>query len=128
MIQILGVDRSYVGGLAFGFTAYDPAHVDSDELPDDSDLLLDRKEYWVVNKDVCRGPEIGDELCFHLTLNGRYREGILGRGEEINKDVCRGPEMVSRDGGGDCGPPSIVKEVSTGTFTLRRPSFDSKFE
>ncbi|KAK3095851.1 hypothetical protein FSP39_020003 [Pinctada imbricata] len=73
VIQILGVDRSYVGGLAFGFTAFDPVHVNSEELPDDSDLLLDRKEYWVVNKDVCRAPEIGDELCFHLSLNGEVK-------------------------------------------------------
>ncbi|KAJ8317635.1 hypothetical protein KUTeg_005539 [Tegillarca granosa] len=70
ILQVLGVDRSYVGGLAFGCTACDPSKVKPEELPDDSDLLLDRPEYWVVNKDVCRFPEVGDELCFHLTLEG----------------------------------------------------------
>lgn len=71
VIQVLGIERSFIGGLAVGFTACDPREVTREDLPDDSDMLLDRKEYWVVNKDVCRTPEIGDELCFHLTLNGR---------------------------------------------------------
>nr|KAG5700647.1 hypothetical protein BaRGS_015477 [Batillaria attramentaria] len=33
-------------------------------------LLLDRPEYWVVNKDVCRNPEVGDELSFAVTNEG----------------------------------------------------------
>lgn len=73
VIQVLGIERSFIGGLAVGFTACDPREVTREDLPDDSDMLLDRKEYWVVNKDVCRTPEIGDELCFHLTLNGEVR-------------------------------------------------------
>ncbi len=72
VIQILGIDRSYVGGLAFGLTACNPSLVLANELPDDSDLLLDRSEYWVVNKDVCRTPDIGDELSFFLTNEGKY--------------------------------------------------------
>ncbi|XP_022340554.2 protein neuralized-like isoform X2 [Crassostrea virginica] len=73
VIQVLGIERSFIGGLAVGFTACDPREVTCEDLPDDSDMLLDRKEYWVVNKDVCRTPEVGDELCFHLTLNGEVR-------------------------------------------------------
>ncbi|XP_067656898.1 protein neuralized-like isoform X1 [Haliotis asinina] len=73
VIQILGIDRSYVGGLAFGMTACDPNRISTDDLPDDSDLLLDRPEYWVVNKDVCRTPDIGDELSFFLTNEGEVR-------------------------------------------------------
>ncbi|XP_076104058.1 protein neuralized-like isoform X1 [Mytilus galloprovincialis] len=73
VLQVLGIDRSYVGGLAVGFTTCSPDSVSQSELPDDADLLLDRMEYWVVNKDVYRSPEIGDELCFHLTNDGEVR-------------------------------------------------------
>ena len=71
VIQIWAVDPDFVGGLAFGMTACDPQTVKVQELPDDSDLLLDRPEYWVVNKDVCSSSEIGDELTFHLTEEGK---------------------------------------------------------
>uniref|UniRef100_A0A2C9K4A1 RING-type domain-containing protein n=1 Tax=Biomphalaria glabrata TaxID=6526 RepID=A0A2C9K4A1_BIOGL len=71
--QVLSIDRSFFGGLGFGLTACDPSTVDPGSLPDDSDLLLDRLEYWVVNKDICRNPEIGDELSFHLTESGEVR-------------------------------------------------------
>ncbi|CAH1783445.1 unnamed protein product, partial [Owenia fusiformis] len=70
VIQLLALDRAYVGGMAFGLTACDPASLINVELPDDSDLLLDRPEYWVVNKDVCRAPEIGDELSFSMSNDG----------------------------------------------------------
>ena len=70
VIQILAVDKAYVRGLAFGMTATDPNTINTADLPDDSDLLLDRPEYWVVNKDVCANAEIGDELSFHLTEEG----------------------------------------------------------
>ncbi|XP_069140016.1 protein neuralized-like isoform X2 [Argopecten irradians] len=73
VIQVLGVDRSYVGGLGVGLTACNPSRVQLDDLPDDSDLLLDRPEYWVVNKDVCRSPDVGDELCFHLSNEGELK-------------------------------------------------------
>ncbi|XP_041370418.1 protein neuralized-like [Gigantopelta aegis] len=73
VIQILGVDRSYTGGLAFGLTACNPSALSPFDLPDDSDLLLDRQEYWVVNKDVCRSPDVGDELSFYLTGEGEVR-------------------------------------------------------
>lgn len=71
VVQVKGVDRSFIGGLAFGFTSCDPTTLKMEELPDDADLLLDRLEYWVVNKDVCRSPEIEDELSFYLTNDGR---------------------------------------------------------
>ncbi|GFR91453.1 protein neuralized [Elysia marginata] len=62
VLQVLSIDRSFIGGLGFGLTACDPSTVDPSSLPDDSDHLLDRLEYWVVNKDVCRNPEVGDEI------------------------------------------------------------------
>ncbi|XP_076460383.1 protein neuralized-like isoform X2 [Babylonia areolata] len=70
VLQILGVDRSYIGGLGLGLTACDPDTITPAQLPDDADLLLDRPEYWVVNKDVCRNPEVGDELSFAITGEG----------------------------------------------------------
>lgn len=73
VIQVQGVDRSFIGGLAFGFTSCDPSLIKPEELPDDADLLLDRLEYWVVNKDVCRTPELEDELSFYLTKDGEVQ-------------------------------------------------------
>jgi len=72
-ISILAIDASFSGSLAFGLTCCDPAALRTDLLPDDSDLLLDRPEYWVVNKDVCAGPEVGDQLIFHLTKQGKHK-------------------------------------------------------
>ncbi|XP_013420757.1 protein neuralized isoform X2 [Lingula anatina] len=79
VIQILGIDRTYVGGLAFGLTACDPSALTPSELPDDSDLLLDRPEYWVVNKDVCSLAELGDELSFTMSSEGEVYYGRNGR-------------------------------------------------
>ena len=74
VIQITSIlsadDGVYIGGLAFGMTTCDPADLTSGDLPDDSDLLLDRLEYWIVNKDVCLKPQVGDKLSFHLTPQG----------------------------------------------------------
>lgn len=70
IIEVAAVDLDYVGGLAFGMTTCDPAEVRVTELPDDSDQLLDRPEYWVVHKDVCVKPEVGDRLTFYLTRKG----------------------------------------------------------
>lgn len=72
VVQILSIDYAYTGGLAFGMTACDPGSIQPADLPDDSDLLLDRPEYWVVNKDVCSNPEVGDELSFGLTEEGMF--------------------------------------------------------
>ena len=70
VIQVMSVDSAYTGGLAFGMTCCDPSILQVDALPDDSDLLLDRPEYWIVNKDVCANADVGDELTFHLTEEG----------------------------------------------------------
>ena len=74
----MSVDKSFEGGIAFGMTSCDPLAIKMDELPDDSDLLLDRPEYWVVNKDVCTNPEVRDELSFHLTHDGEFAVLFLG--------------------------------------------------
>lgn len=61
----------YVGALAFGLTSCDPSNLQASELPDDSDLLIDRPEYWVVSKDVANCPQRGDELSFCVTPTGK---------------------------------------------------------
>ena len=50
VVQILATENMYIGSLAFGLTSCDPASLDPERLPEDSDMLLDRSEYWVVSK------------------------------------------------------------------------------
>lgn len=73
VVQILATETMYVGALALGLTSCDPATLQLQDLPDDSDLLLDRPEYWVVSKDVAATPQRGDELNFCVTLNGEVQ-------------------------------------------------------
>ncbi|XP_075222418.1 E3 ubiquitin-protein ligase neur isoform X3 [Lycorma delicatula] len=73
LIQVLATDSVYLGALALGLTSCDPATLQPNDLPDDSDLLLDRPEYWVVSKDVASCPQRGDELAFCITHNGEVQ-------------------------------------------------------
>ncbi|PSN32945.1 hypothetical protein C0J52_22556, partial [Blattella germanica] len=70
VIQVLATEPMYVGALALGLTSCDPATIQGADLPEDSDLLLDRPEYWVVSKDVASCPQRGDELSFCITHTG----------------------------------------------------------
>lgn len=70
MISIQAVTNEYSGGLAFGMTSCNPGGINELLLPDDSDLLLDFPDYWVVHKDVYTKPDVNDELSFHLTTSG----------------------------------------------------------
>merc|ERR1711997_414501 len=70
VIQVLETEQSYIGSLAFGLTNCDPSSIDLRVLPEDSDLLLDRPEYWVVSKDVANNPDVGDELSFMINSDG----------------------------------------------------------
>eukprot|EP00093_Oithona_nana_P001981 01981.XXX_7785_9386_1 [CDS] Oithona nana genome sequencing. len=70
VIQVLGNEDSYIGSLAFGLTNCDPSTLNVKDLPEDSDLLLDRPEYWVVSKDVASCPPKGDELSFTIKTDG----------------------------------------------------------
>jgi len=74
VIQVLSVDPAYTGGLAFGVTCCNPDTLRVEMLPDDSDMLLDRPEYWVVNKDVCAKAQVADELTFYLTEDGKCHD------------------------------------------------------
>lgn len=73
IVQILRTGSEYVGALALGLTSCDPASLQSSDLPDDSDMLLDRPEYWVVSKDVAATPVRGDEISFCVTSNGEVQ-------------------------------------------------------
>lgn len=73
IVQILRTEHMYVGALALGLTSCDPASLQSTDLPDDSDMLLDRPEYWVVSKDVASTPVRGDEICFCVTSSGEVQ-------------------------------------------------------
>jgi len=70
VVQVLANEDSYIGSLAFGLTNCDPGTFDASLLPEDSDLLLDRPEYWVVSKDVANSPAQGDELSFTIKTDG----------------------------------------------------------
>jgi len=70
VVQVLANEDSYIGSLAFGLTNCDPGTFNVSELPEDSDLLLDRPEYWVVSKDVANSPAQGDELSFTVKNDG----------------------------------------------------------
>ena len=69
-IQIVSVTGEYRGGLTFGVTSADLSKVNSSNLPSNSDDLLDRSEYWVVNKDVSVNLKKGEELVFSFVQPG----------------------------------------------------------
>ena len=75
------------GGLGFGMTATDPATVLAAELPDDADQLLDRPEYWVVNKDVCSPLDVADQLSFHLTTDGERCHAVGSKSLFFRKKI-----------------------------------------
>ncbi|XP_063708017.1 protein neuralized [Culicoides brevitarsis] len=73
IIQILKTENMYVGSMALGLTSCDPALLQPHcDLPDDSDLLLDRREYWVLSKDVADLQKY-DEIKFCLMPNGELQ-------------------------------------------------------
>ena len=70
VVQVVGTEESFIGSLAFGLTSCNPSAINVKNLPEDSDLLLDRPEYWVVVKDVASSPKVGDELSFRVNRDG----------------------------------------------------------
>ena len=82
-VRVLETESSYIGSLAFGLTGADPRQMERNELPDDSDLLSQRPEYWVHTKDVLPNPHAGDELCFTLGLDGAVLCSINGGPQHV---------------------------------------------
>lgn len=70
IVQILKTEQMYLGALALGLTSCNPAALQPSDLPNDSDFLLDRPEYWVVSKDIASQPQRGDEIAFFVAPNG----------------------------------------------------------
>lgn len=71
IIQVLKTDELYTGSLAFGLTTCNPSTLNTDDLPDDPHILLDRPEYWIVIKDIANRPIAGDEIAFKITETGQ---------------------------------------------------------
>lgn len=83
VVKVLETESTYIGSLAFGLTGADPRQLNSSELPEDSDLLTQRPEYWVHTKDVLPHPHAGDEICFTLALDGAVLCSINGGNQRI---------------------------------------------
>lgn len=69
----------YFGALMFGLTSCDPASLHAGDLPADPDVLLDRKEYWVVHRGFPM-PCPGDVFSFTLLPSGEVHHGVNGVG------------------------------------------------
>ena len=78
VVRILETESSYIGSLAFGLTSADPRFLKSSELPEDSDSLSRRPEYWVSSKDVLPDPQDGDEVSFTVCLDGAVLCSVNG--------------------------------------------------
>ncbi|XP_026472645.1 protein neuralized-like isoform X2 [Ctenocephalides felis] len=69
IVHVMSTEPMFVGALALGLTSCDPATLTQSDLPDDSDMLLDRPEYWVVTK-TAGNPERDDRISFCVTATG----------------------------------------------------------
>ncbi|XP_019635825.1 PREDICTED: protein neuralized-like [Branchiostoma belcheri] len=90
-VQVIEVTPRYLGGLAFGVTSCDPQLLNAFiDLPDDSESLMDRPEYWVIYKDLSV-PDEGDQLTFTINSEGELRHHVNGvdKGVLIHVDVSQ---------------------------------------
>lgn len=71
--QVLGTEPMFQGCLGLGLTSCDPANLSQSDLPDDSNFLLDRPEYWVLSRDFARNLNKGDEISFCIQQNGEVQ-------------------------------------------------------
>lgn len=76
-VEVGHLGLPYFGALLFGLTSCDPASLHAGDLPADPQLLLDRKEYWVVHRGVPM-PCSGDVLSFSLLASGEVHYGVNG--------------------------------------------------
>ena len=76
-VEVGHLGLPYLGTLLFGMTSCDPAGLQACDLPSDPNLLLDRKEYWVVYRGFPM-PCSGDVLSFCLLPNGEVHHGVNG--------------------------------------------------
>ncbi|CAL9706895.1 unnamed protein product [Knipowitschia caucasica] len=90
-VEVGHLGLPYFGALLFGLTSCDPASLHAADLPADPELLLDRKEYWVVHRGIpisCSG----DVLSFTLLSTGEVQHAIngVGRGRLLCVDSSQG--------------------------------------
>ncbi|XP_029020918.1 E3 ubiquitin-protein ligase NEURL1B isoform X2 [Betta splendens] len=78
-VEVGHLGLPYFGALLFGLTSCDPAGLHAGELPADPEVLLDRKEYWVVHRGFPT-PCSGDVLSFSVLPNGEVHHGVNGVG------------------------------------------------
>ncbi|KAJ8943695.1 hypothetical protein NQ314_009668 [Rhamnusium bicolor] len=73
VVQLLGTEPMFQGCLGLGLTSCDPSTLTHNDLPDDSNFLLDRPEYWVLSRDFARNLNKGDEISFCISQNGEVQ-------------------------------------------------------
>lgn len=78
-VEVGHMGLPYFGALMFGLTSCDPANLHAGDLPADPDVLLDRKEYWVVHRGFPM-PCPGDVFSFTLLPSGEVHHGVNGVG------------------------------------------------
>ncbi|XP_041847197.1 E3 ubiquitin-protein ligase NEURL1B isoform X1 [Melanotaenia boesemani] len=78
-VEVGHLGLPYFGALSFGLTSCDPACLHAGDLPADPEVLLDRKEYWVVHRGFPM-PCSGDVLNFSLLSSGEVHHGVNGVG------------------------------------------------
>lgn len=78
-VEVGHLGLPYFGALSFGLTSCDPAGLHAADLPADPEVLLDRKEYWVMHRGFPI-PCSGDVLSFSLLSSGEVHHGVNGVG------------------------------------------------
>ncbi|VDO19826.1 unnamed protein product [Heligmosomoides polygyrus] len=73
VIEVVGVQQLYKGGLAFGVTCCDPSTLRATDLPDDSSDLIEMPQYWVGIKDIALQPRVNTVLSFWITDSGEVK-------------------------------------------------------
>lgn len=73
VVQILATEQMFEGCLGLGLTSCDPSTLQPSDLPDDSNFLLDRLEYWVISRDLVRSFNVGDEISFCISPTGEVQ-------------------------------------------------------
>ncbi|KAK9962887.1 hypothetical protein ABG768_006126 [Culter alburnus] len=76
-VEVGHLGLPYFGALLFGMTSCDPGTLSAGDLPADPEVLLDRKEYWVVYRGF-PVPTAGDVLSFTFLPNGEVHHGVNG--------------------------------------------------
>jgi hypothetical protein len=85
-IQIVDIDSTEIDinnntisetSLAFGCTNFLIDKINKIDLPNDSYDLLNRSEYWIVNKNILNNASVGDELCLSVDKSGKFKYNFV---------------------------------------------------